>query len=224
MAPKYVEFQGRRYHRTSSGYYVATFRLHREIWMAAHGPIPKGYHVHHINGDKSDNRLENLTLMSNADHSAYHYDGHLRSHLDKAHANSKKSNERNRAIRLQRDLVCVICGSVYHSSAVNYSRFCSPECVEQARTTRFAGEDRLCEHCGESYHATRRTQRYCSRTCNSRAASARSRAAQPRTITCDHCGTAFESKRRNARFCCRSCAVAYHDQHRRERPKITEYR
>jgi hypothetical protein len=25
-------------------------------------------HVHHINGDSHDNRLENLTVLSNADH------------------------------------------------------------------------------------------------------------------------------------------------------------
>lgn len=224
MAGKYIEFEGRRYHRTKSGYYVATVRLHREVWQSVHGPIPKGYHVHHINGDKGDNRIENLELLSNSDHSAHHYDQHLRPHLDRAHANSKRANERNRAIRLQRELVCVICGSVYHSSAVNHSRFCSPECIERARSTRFEGDDRLCEYCGEQYRATKRTQRYCSRTCNNRAASQRQKVAGPRTVTCDHCGAAFESKRSNARFCSRPCAVAYHDQHRRERPKIAEYR
>lgn len=34
------------------------------VWEAFNGPIPKGMQVNHINEDKSDNRLENLNLMT----------------------------------------------------------------------------------------------------------------------------------------------------------------
>ena len=33
---------------------------HRYIWEQAHGPLPKGWVVHHLNGIKSDNSPENL--------------------------------------------------------------------------------------------------------------------------------------------------------------------
>lgn len=35
---------------------------HRLVWEQAHGPLPSGATVHHRNGDKLDNRLENLEL------------------------------------------------------------------------------------------------------------------------------------------------------------------
>jgi len=38
------------------------FQLHRVIWEAFNGPIPEGAEIDHINGDKADNRLENLRL------------------------------------------------------------------------------------------------------------------------------------------------------------------
>jgi hypothetical protein len=36
---------------------------HRRIWAERHGPIPKGWVVHHLNGQKGDNRLENLAAL-----------------------------------------------------------------------------------------------------------------------------------------------------------------
>lgn len=41
--------------------------LHRWVWEEAHGPIPDGMQVDHINGDTYDNRLENLRLVTNID-------------------------------------------------------------------------------------------------------------------------------------------------------------
>ena len=35
----------------------------RETWREAHGPIPKDWLIHHLNGDKGDNRLVNLAAV-----------------------------------------------------------------------------------------------------------------------------------------------------------------
>lgn len=41
-------------------------------WWKAHGEIPEGQVLHHLNGDQSDDRLENLALMTNSEHQLLH--------------------------------------------------------------------------------------------------------------------------------------------------------
>lgn len=50
-------------------------REHRHIWENNYGKIPKGYQIHHINGDKLDNRIENLKLMKTGEHTKLHNNG-----------------------------------------------------------------------------------------------------------------------------------------------------
>lgn len=38
------------------------------VWERAHGPIPPGYHIHHIDKDPSNNRLENLMCVDPVTH------------------------------------------------------------------------------------------------------------------------------------------------------------
>ena len=41
-----------------------TYYVHRLVWEAFNGTIPEGLQVNHINEIKTDNRLENLNLMT----------------------------------------------------------------------------------------------------------------------------------------------------------------
>jgi hypothetical protein len=47
--------------------------LHHYVWKKINGVIPSGYHVHHINGDRLDNRSVNLQLMEASEHIRYHH-------------------------------------------------------------------------------------------------------------------------------------------------------
>lgn len=45
---------------------------HRVVWIKTNGPIPEGFDVHHVNHNKTDNRIENLTLVSKLEHKRTH--------------------------------------------------------------------------------------------------------------------------------------------------------
>lgn len=47
--------------------------LHRLVWMAAHGEIPNGYEINHKNGNKRDNRIANLELVTRSENVLHAY-------------------------------------------------------------------------------------------------------------------------------------------------------
>jgi len=72
-------------HTTTSGYRrmwdSGTGRCvmeHRAVWECAHGSVPDGHCLHHINGDKQDNALNNLALVTFTEHKRIHNGCELR--------------------------------------------------------------------------------------------------------------------------------------------------
>lgn len=48
--------------------YNGFVKEHHLVYESAHGEIQDGYDIHHRNGDKQDNRIENLECMRSCDH------------------------------------------------------------------------------------------------------------------------------------------------------------
>jgi hypothetical protein len=82
-------------------------RYHVVYWLVTGEAVPKGFVLHHRNGIKTDDRFENLELMSRGDHARHHNP------------------------RRPRMLVCEHCGeefSVNHRRGKHPTRFCSQAC------------------------------------------------------------------------------------------------
>ena len=66
--------------RDGSGYYIVKLYLnsvrknvsvHRLLWTAFNGLIPEGLQINHLNENKADNRLENLSLCTPKENTNY---------------------------------------------------------------------------------------------------------------------------------------------------------
>lgn len=73
-------FNGVKYTLRSNGYFGATTGkrnlMHRDVWNFYNGVIPDYYDVHHIDHDKSNNKIENLELLPKSEHARLYATGH----------------------------------------------------------------------------------------------------------------------------------------------------
>ncbi len=93
------------YYQISSGINQGKL-LHRLVYEETFGPIPEGFHIHHLDNDKNNNALENLVLISKSNHHKLHFNminnpnwGNGR--IDKAGGVSFLSAEKNKGMTMQ---------------------------------------------------------------------------------------------------------------------------
>lgn len=139
-------------------------RAHTWVWKHFHKIIPKGYHVHHINEDKSDNNIENLELIKASRHMSLHMQDPIRKQqareaaekirpLTKAwhrsaegHAWHQYHAEKQKFGKWEaRKLECKQCKSEYETTKRSQSYFCSNKCKSAWR--RKAGLDNIVKKC-----------------------------------------------------------------------------
>lgn len=69
---------GLKFYRQTYGYYVnrtkeRTLLAHRWVWQNHYGQIPDNMDIHHKDGDKSNNAVDNLEMLNRSDHLKEHW-------------------------------------------------------------------------------------------------------------------------------------------------------
>ena len=128
-------------------------RLHQYIWVRENGPIPKGYDVHHIDFNKENNSIDNLTLLTRSEHHSLHG-----------------------KIVPTKVIKCKVCGTI--AIRRHNSLFCSDACKSKWR--REVGIDDItvtCHACGKEFkknkHSVNQSRKknkllFCSHSCASK--------------------------------------------------------
>lgn len=222
-----THFNRRFYKDKKAGYWISIdapkIRAHRWVWINIHGPIPKGYHIHHKNENKSDNRIENLELIEKSRHISHHMskpERKLKSALicDKIRPLTKewhsskegKAWHRLHALKCNfgkndpKDYVCEVCKRDYQSSRSHNSRFCSNNCRSQYRRNEKLDHIQFkCLTCGIEFPKNRyQKTKYCSIDCYPK----KQLISLDKRI-CEYCSKEFEVERyKKKRFCGYSCS------------------
>lgn len=63
---RYYLYKGERYFSSSSK------RLHIQVYKNKYGDVPKGFHVHHKDGNRANNDISNLELITAKEHLSQH--------------------------------------------------------------------------------------------------------------------------------------------------------
>lgn len=187
---KYIIFNGISFCRDDkTGYYLNSTlrkRLHRYVWEYYNGEIPKGYQIHHIDGDKSNNDIGNLQLISRKKHAELHNREKVESHYEELVENFEK-NARPKAIEWHKSEE----GREWHKKQ-----------YEATKGNLHARRVFKCKNCGKTYEATRAG--FCCNACKS--AYRRKIGADLIEIECEYCNKKFKAnKYKGTRFCSQAC-------------------
>ncbi|MCH7832634.1 MAG: HNH endonuclease, partial [Proteobacteria bacterium] len=118
-----VEYAGQKWHRTQ-GYYRNRLgeSLHRRIYRDRVGGIPDGYEVHHLDGNGHNNEIENLSLVTRAQHLK----------IQPRNLDPSKAREVSHIRDVRGE--CRVCGGEFWAQRLhrNHQCYCSKLCRNQA--------------------------------------------------------------------------------------------
>lgn len=200
-----VTYNGRSY-KLGTGKYLSAGksklfryrRLHQQKWLDAFGDIPKGYHIHHKDGNRLNNELSNLECIDGRKHMARHASERLRTNpeykakfIQRGQAAAAKWHGSKAGIEWH----------VKHAAEFNFGHFTF-------------GESR-CQNCDEPFTLRTRTAKVCSNKCKS--AMRRREGIDNEQRNCVICQQAFTiNKYSKKRTCSRSCGGYQSHRVRRE--------
>lgn len=178
-----------------TGYYLSTKkingkrkRLHVYIWEKYNGEIPKGAQVHHIDGDKASVDINNLELLTAAEHMRKHWQEKTPEEINKYRERIKENciskaaewhgSEEGRqwhkeqAKRIDanielKEFRCEYCGTTFKTKPYGKVKYCSNKCKAAARRkSGVDNEERICIVCGAVFITNKyKKAQICSQAC-----------------------------------------------------------
>lgn len=160
ISPTVQKFNGESFYLCGFYFQHKGKRLHRAVWEYHNGAIPDGYHVHHMDEDRSNNQISNLMLVD----ATTHHRGHMTkpSRVEKSIVNVKKAVEKAPewhrsgdgltwhsehakaywANAPMRTYTCDFCGKEFQSRQARYTgnHFCHQNCKAAFRRRRLRNE------------------------------------------------------------------------------------
>lgn len=198
MSKHQTHFGRKFYQDKKTGYWMSTdrprIRAHQWVWNNFYQKPPPGYHLHHINENKSDNRIENLEMIKGSRHVSIHM-------LKKMNDPEKKRKNIENCEKI-RHLT-----KVWHSSEEGRSwhRY-------HAIKHKFGKGDPIkynCEVCSTQFYSTKRSNtRFCCNACKSKWR--RDVGLDDIEKYCVLCNKKFMSNKYSKKICCSlSCAAKF---------------
>jgi len=180
IKPKIIRYNNRTFCLQTSGRYYQDHNrsrtperlLHRRIWHDSFGPIPDGHHIHHKDGDWTNNSLDNLECIHGSKHASNHMKEkwanpnsrlnllnkvaqnrektkawHASEEGRKWHSENAKKSWKTRPFKT---IKCVMCGCDFESQ-VSTRKFCSEKCSQKNNIPNRPKTTKKCVMCGDDF-------------------------------------------------------------------------
>lgn len=206
--------------------------LHRQVYIDFIGEIPAGFHIHHRDGNPSNNHPDNLEAISASDHAKLHDMGAMLQSLEKkpftaeriermrehgkrytsteqGMASCRRGGQATASKLINRSAICPACGVEFTTRAIKPG-LCSSRCRMSQRV-----RNRSCVICGIGFTIYGfEKSKTCSRECNYKLRSLRrvemheAKRAEGKYPECKPCCICGEMSRTpKAKTCSRECEI-----------------
>lgn len=187
-----IHFEKKFYQDKQTDYWISTtypkIRAHTWVWEHESGmKVPKGFHVHHKDGNKSNNSYENLVLVTPKQHAKEHWtkdrSERSRQHCNKIREKTKDWHASDQGKEWHRkhakefnfgnweplEYNCQFCGKNFKSKlrTKEKAKFCSNNCKSSnRRKLRLDDIEKECAICKNKFYVNRYSKTItCSRSC-----------------------------------------------------------
>lgn len=147
------EFDGLRYYLCGRYFQRKGTRLHVAVWKYHNGEIQHGKHIHHADGDRSNNHISNLECVS------------VKEHLSDKHGAASASIGRRTVAK------AIVAAVAWHGSAEG-KKWHSEHFEKNIRPVMDAKAGAVCQECGISYQVSAakvKQGKFCGPNCRARA-------------------------------------------------------